>query len=81
MPTTYPFSSISAYLSSRFGCISARPDTPKHLNVRTLLATLGIGISLFIDLTEGRSIQIPGSLYLSISDTQSVHVNVGQTSP
>ena len=51
------------------GASLPRPNTPKHLNVRTLLATLGIGISLFTDLTEGRSIQIPGSPYLSISDT------------
>ena len=63
------------------GASLPRPNTPKRLNVQTLIATLEIGISLFTDLTEGRSIQIPGSPYLSISDTQQDHANVGQTLP
>ena len=50
------------------GASLPRPNTPKRLNVRTLIATLGIGISLFTDLTEGCSIQIPGGPYLSILD-------------
>ena len=33
-----------------------QPNAPKRLNVLTLIATLGIGISLFTELTEGRSI-------------------------
>ena len=58
-----------------------QPDTPKRLNVLTLIATLGIEISLFTELTKGRSIQIPGRPHLSILDTQQNHANVGQTSP
>ena len=52
------------------GASLPRPNTPRHLNEQTLIATLGIGISLFTDLTEGRSIQIPRNPYLSILDTQ-----------
>ena len=63
------------------GASLPRLNTPKRLNVRTLIARLRIGISLFTDLTEGRSIQIPGSPYLSITDTQQDHANVGQTLP
>ena len=55
--------------------------TPKRFNVLTLIATLGIGISLFTELAEGCSIQIPERPHLSISDTQQNHANVGQTSP
>ena len=63
------------------GASLPRANTHKRLNVQTLIATLGIGITLFTDLIEGCSIQVPGSLYLSISDTQLDHVNVGQTLP
>ena len=56
-------------------------DTPKCLNVLTLIATLRIEISLFTELTKGCSIQIPGRPHLLISDTQQNHANVGQTSP
>ena len=56
-------------------------DTPKRLNVLTLIATLGIEISLFTELTEGCSIQIPRHPHLLISDTQQKHANFGKTSP
>ena len=59
---------ISAYLASRVGCISAS-TLPKRLNVQTLITTLGIGISLFADLTKGCCTHITGSPYISISDT------------
>ena len=80
----YKIPSLEVYLPISpvgLGASLPRPNTPKRLNVQTLIATLGIKISLFTDLTEGRPIQIPGSPYLSISDTQSDHANVGQTLP
>ena len=40
-------------------------DTPKCLNVLTLIATLGIRISLFTESTEGCFIQIHGHPHLS----------------
>ena len=46
-----------------------QPKAPKRLNVLTLIATLGIGISLCTELIKGRSIQIPRHPHLSISDT------------
>ena len=63
------------------GASLPRPNTPKRLNVQTLISILEIEISLFTDLTEGRSIQIPRSPYLLISDTKQDHANVGQTLP
>ena len=66
---------------NRWGASLPRPNTSKSLNVQTLIATLRIGISLFTNLTKGRSIQITGSPYLSILDTQHDHANVGQTLP
>ena len=47
-----------------------QPNAPKCLNVLTVIATLIIEISLFTELIEGCSIQIPGRPHLSISDTQ-----------
>ena len=63
------------------GASLPRPNTPRCLNEQTLISTLGIRISLFTDLTEGRSIQFLGNPYLSISDTQQDHANVGHTLP
>ena len=40
-------------------------DTPKRLNVLTLIATFGIGISLFTKSTEGSSTHILGYPHLS----------------
>ena len=57
-----------------------QPNDLKRLNVLTLMATLIIGISLFTELTEGRSIRIPGGPHLLILDTQQNHAIVGQTS-
>ena len=78
----YKIPSLKVYLPiSPVGLAASlpRPNTSKRLNVQTLISTLGIGISLFTDLAEGRSIQIPRSPYLSISYTKPDHVNVGQT--
>ena len=64
----YEIPSLEVYpLISLVGLSVSLPqlDTPKRLNVLTLIATLGIGISLFTKLTESFSIQIPGHPHLS----------------
>ena len=79
----YEIPSLEVYLPILLAGLSVslpQPNVLKRLNVLTLIATLGIGISLFIELTEGRSNRIPGRPHLSISDTQQDQANVGQTS-
>ena len=49
-------------LMTRWSCLR---NTPKCLNDLTLIATFGIGISLFTESTEGCSTQIPGYPHLS----------------
>ena len=78
----YEIPSLKAYPSILLAGLSIslpQPKASKHLNVLRLISTLGIGISLFTELTEGRSNRILGCPHLSISDTQQDHANVGQT--
>ena len=79
----YEIPSLEAYPPISLAGLSVslpQPNAPKRLKFLTLIATLGIGISLFTELIEGLSNRIPGRPHLSILDIQQDHANVGQTS-
>ena len=66
---TYEIPSLEVYSPISLAGLSVslpQPNAPKRLNVLTLIATLGIRISLFTELIEGRFIKIPERPHLSI---------------
>ena len=72
MPTRYPLEVYPPISLAGLSVSLPLLNAPKRLNVLTLIATLGIGISLCTELTKGHSIQIPGRPHFSISDTKKI---------